>query len=231
MAPDVRDAGAGRALGGLLQVTGTIAGGALGAALALFVALHYIDPQPMPDSLATLLWYGVRVAGVSAYLVLWLTTAAGVCVTGRVQHRWLPTGAILFIHQLGDLALSLAALHALLLLGDRFAGFTPTTLVVPFRASYRPLWSGLGILALYLLAAVQWSIQLRPRLGYRAWRAIHYASFAVFALALVHGLLSGTDSAAPPLRFMYLFTGASVAALVAWRLTHRGSAAAQQANA
>ncbi|MHB8619848.1 MAG: ferric reductase-like transmembrane domain-containing protein [Chloroflexota bacterium] len=171
----------------------------------------------MSDSLATVLWYGVRVAGVSAYLVLWLTTAAGVCVTGRIQSRWLPTSAILFVHQLGDLALSLAARHAILLLGDRFAGFTPTTLVVPFRASYRPLWTGLGILTLYLLAVVQWSIKLRPRLGYRAWRAIHYTSFAVFALALVHGLLTGTDSIAPPLHLMYFVTGASVAALVVWR--------------
>jgi len=205
----------------LLDAIG-MAGGALAeGAIALFLAIHYVHPQPMPDSIATLLWYGVRGAGVAAYLVLWLTTAAGLCVARRVDSRWLPAGVVFFVHQLGDLALSLAALHALLLLGDRFAGFTPGMLVVPFRASYQPLWTGLGIVALYLAAAVQWSVLLRPRLGYRAWRTIHYVSFLVFALTLLHGLASGTDSALSPMRFMYILTGATVAALTVWRPLRR----------
>lgn len=76
------------------------------------------------------------------------------------------------------------ALHAALLLGDHYAGFTPTSLVVPFTATYRPEWTGLGIIALYLCAAVYWSVHVRDRIGYRAWRAIHLLSFVAFALAL-----------------------------------------------
>ena len=209
---------------GLAEASAAVGGALAGAALAFFLVRQFVHPQPMPDSMAAILWYGVRGAGVCAFLVLWLTTAAGICVTGRFQTRWLPTGAILFIHQLGDLALSLAALHAILLLGDRFAGFSPSTIVVPFRASYRPLWTGLGILALYLLAAVQWSINLRPRLGYVAWRTIHFASFAVFGLALVHGLASGTDSPSLPMRLMYALTGASVALLIVLRALRQWSA-------
>jgi len=201
----------------LLELATTVAAGLAGGAMAVVLALDYVHPSSMPDSVATVLWYGVRGAGLSAYLVLWLTTAAGLCVSGRLEARWLPAGAVFFLHQLGDLALSLGVLHALLLLGDRFAGFTPDTLVVPFRASYRPLWSGLGILALYLLAVVQWSVRLRPRLGYRAWRGIHYASFVVFGLALTHGLSAGTDAVSPPLRVMYGLTGTTVVGLTMWR--------------
>ena len=211
------DAPATGVAGRLLDSIGMAGGALAGATIALFLAIHYVHPKPMPDSIATLLWYGVRGAGVAAYLVLWLTTVAGLCVARRIEFRWLPAGVVFFVHQLGDLALSLAGLHALLLLGDRFAGLTPGMLAVPFRASYRPLWTGLGIIALYLAAAVQWSVLLRPRLGYRAWRTIHYVSFLVFALALLHGLASGTDSALSPMRFTYILTGATVAAGIAWR--------------
>jgi predicted ferric reductase len=189
----------------------------VGGVAAMLFAVHLVHPQSMPDSLATLLWYGVRGAGVAAYLVLWLTAVAGLCLARRITVPWLPAGALFFLHQLGDLALSLGVLHALLLLGDRFAGFTPGTLVVPFQASYRPIWTGLGIVALYLAAMVQWSIHLRGRIGYRAWRGIHLVSYAVFGLALLHGLESGSDSLLTPMRAMYLLTGVSVAALAVWR--------------
>jgi len=199
------------------EYIGLVMGALAGAGVAVLLALRFVHAQSMSDSAATLLWYGVRGAGVAAYLVLWLTTAAGLCLARRVSLPGLPTGALFFLHQLGDLALSLGVLHALLLLGDRFAGFTPATLVVPFQATYRPLWTGLGILALYLAAMVQWSIRLRPHIGYRVWRGIHYVSYAVFALALLHGLESGSDSFLSPMRAMYLLTGASVAALTVWR--------------
>lgn len=199
------------------EYLGLATGGVAGAGAALLLALHVVHPGSMPDSLATVLWYGVRGAGVAAYLVLWLTAAAGLCLARRVALPWLPAGALYFLHQLGDLALSLGVLHALLLLGDRFAGFTPATLAIPFQASYRPLWTGLGIVALYLGATVQWSIHLRPRIGYRAWRRIHFLSYAVFGLALLHGLEAGSDSLLSPMRGMYLITGASVAALAVWR--------------
>ena len=196
---------------------GLAVAGLAGGGVALLLALQFVHPQSMPDSLATLLWYGVRGAGVAAYLVLWLTSFAGLCLARRVTLPWLPAGALFFLHQLGDLALSLGVLHALLLLGDRFAGFTPATLVVPFRASYRPVWTGLGIIALYLAAMVQWSIHLRPRIGYRSWRGIHYVSYVVFGLALLHGLESGSDSLLTPMRAMYVVTGVSLAALAVWR--------------
>ena len=197
----------------------TIVGGAIGGgAIAFSVATSDLRAPAMPEQLTLLIWYAIRVAGVSAYLTLWATTLAGLAISAQVGGRWIP-GALLYpLHQLGDLALSLAVLHAALLLGDHYAGFTPASLVVPFTATYRPLYTGFGILALYVSAIVFWSVHLRPRIGYRAWRTVHYASLAAFALALVHGLAAGTDSAWGPMRLMYLVTGQSVVLLVALRL-------------
>ena len=185
----------------------------------------------MPEELTRLIWYAIRVTGVTAYLALWLTTIAGLCISGGFGGKWLP-GALLYpLHQLGDLALSLMALHAALLLGDHYAEFTPASLVVPFTAAYRPMWTGLGILALYLSAVVFWSVHVRDRIGYRAWRTIHLLSLVAFGLALVHGFASGTDSGSPALRVMYLVTGQLAIGLVSLRIWKAKSGAKKAPHA
>lgn len=189
-----------------------------GAALAFSMATSGLNAPAMPEELTRLVWYAIRVTGVTAYLALWLTTIAGLCISGQFGGKWIP-GALLYpLHQLGDLALSLMVLHAALLLGDHYAQFTPASLVVPFTAIYRPEWTGLGIIALYLSAIVYWSVHLRSRIGYRAWRAIHLLSVVAFGLALAHGFASGTDSTSPAMRIMYLVTGQIAITLVGLRI-------------
>ncbi len=202
---------------GLTLIT-LIGGGLAGGAVAFSTATSGLQIPAMSEDLTRLIWYAIRVTGVTAYIALWLTTVAGLCISGGFGGKWLP-GALLYpLHQLGDLALSLMALHAALLLGDHYAGFTPSSLVVPFTATYRPEWTGLGIIALYLSAAVYWSVHVRNRIGYKAWRAIHLLSFVAFALALVHGFASGTDSGSAAIRLMYLVTGQIAIVLVTLRI-------------
>ncbi len=187
------------------------AGGLVGGAIATALAATFVFDQPMPDNVTTIVWYGIRAAGIVAYLTLWLTVMSGLAVSGSLFPKW---GALLLpVHQLADLALSLALLHAALLLGDRFAGFTPETLVVPFRATYEPIWTGLGICSLYLGAVVFWSVHIRPQIGYARWRTLHYLAFVVFVLALLHGLFAGTDRTIAPMQVLYAVTGGSVVAL------------------
>jgi sulfoxide reductase heme-binding subunit YedZ len=205
-----------------------------GAGLAFSLATSGLNAPAMPEELARLVWYAIRVTGVTAYLALWLTTVAGLCISGQFGGKWVP-GALLYpLHQLGDLALSLMVLHAALLLGDHYAQFTPASLVVPFTAAYRPFWTGLGIVALYLSAIVYWSVHLRARMGYRAWRTIHLLSVVAFALALLHGFASGTDSSSPAMRLMYLATGQIAIALLGlriWKAAPKAKAIAKVAAA
>ena len=197
------------------EILSLAAGALVGAAVAAGLAATFVFDQPMPDDVTTIVWYGIRTAGVVAYIMLWLTVVSGLSISGALFPKW---GAVLLpVHQLADIALSLAVLHAALLLGDRFAGFTPETLVIPFRSTYEPLWSGLGILALYIGGIVFWSVEFRPKVGYARWRQLHYLSFVVFALALLHGLFAGTDRETVPMRVLYLLTGGSVIALTGVR--------------
>jgi predicted ferric reductase len=65
--------------------------------------------------------------------------------------------------------------------------------VVPFASSYAPIGMAVGITASSLLLAVWTSSQLQRRIGWRAWRTLHYATSVVYALAVVHRLAIGED--------------------------------------
>ena len=66
--------------------------------------------------------------------------------------------------------------------------------VLPFASAYRPLWLGLGAISLDLIAALIVTSLARARMGRRAWRAIHWAAYAAWPLAILHSLGSSSDA-------------------------------------
>ncbi|HVG97796.1 MAG TPA: ferric reductase-like transmembrane domain-containing protein, partial [Chloroflexota bacterium] len=156
-------------------------------------------------------WYLSRAAGLCAYVLLTLDVALGLAVRTRRLEPWLARWRAFDLHRFTALLLvAVAALHVLALLGDRYIGFSLPQLLVPFAAPYRPLWTALGVLALYLLLAIVASFFVRRVIGQRAWRRLHYLTFAVFVLALLHGVLAGTDAGTVWGVLLYLSTGGAV---------------------
>jgi predicted ferric reductase len=153
-----------------------------------------------------------RASALAAYGLLWLSMLAGLSVTTRLaRHGGGPSAGYALHRYASLLGLGLALLHALSLFGDPYAGYTLTGLAVPFASEgYRPHWLGLGQVALYLFGAISLSFFVRDRLGVRTWRLVHSLSFALFLLALIHGLQSGSDSSTPWATALYWVSGASV---------------------
>jgi predicted ferric reductase len=150
----------------------------------------------------------------------------GLLMTHKVARVW-PGGPAAFeLHRWTSLlGLLFSLFHALLLLWDRYIDFALARLLLPFAsASYRPLWVGAGQVGLYVMALVVFSFRLRREIGHRAWRLIHFASFAVFLLSLAHGLFSGTDSGGLWERGFYVAAGGSVLFLSLYRLLRPHSA-------
>lgn len=165
-------------------------------------------------------WYLSRASAFVAYALLWLSMAMGLIMTNKLARVW-PGGPTAFdLHQHASLlGLAFALFHGLILIGDRYTNYTVGQLLVPFASSnYRPVWVGLGQIGFYLLAGVGLSFYVRRRIGQRRWRVIHYLSFAVFALALVHGLFSGTDSVLPWVRSIYWVSAGSLLFLTIYRV-------------
>ena len=65
---------------------------------------------------------------------------------------------------------------------------------VPFVFVYEPLWTGIGIIAGWLLLVLGLSFYVRARIGVRRWRALHRFTALAWAMAIGHSLGSGTDA-------------------------------------
>jgi sulfoxide reductase heme-binding subunit YedZ len=165
------------------------------------------------------IWYAARASGVAAYVVLSLVVAIGITLGGKAQSRRWPRFAVEDIHRFGGLLVgSLLVVHVGAIALDSFLPFSLGQLVIPFTARYRPLWTGLGIFAAELLLALAITNHYRKRMPHRLWRAAHYANFAVWTLASLHGVFAGTDRSATWLAVLYGASISTVVGLIAWRV-------------
>jgi sulfoxide reductase heme-binding subunit YedZ len=164
-------------------------------------------------------WYLNRGAGTVALLLLTASVVLGIVDVSRWRSdRW-PRFVTDALHRnVSLMALGVVALHIVTTVVDSFAPIGLVDAIVPFLSPYRPLWLGLGALAFDILLAVAITSMMRRRLGHGAWRAVHWAAYACWPLALVHGLGTGTDT---PLPWMLALTAACVLAVliaVGWRV-------------
>ena len=158
-------------------------------------------------------WYLTRGTGVVSLLLLTTVTVLGVLNS----IRWAPPRQPRFVLQRIHRNVSLAAVafilvHIATAVLDGFAPIRWLDTVVPFGSAYRPIWLGLGAVAFDLLIAVVITSLLRARLGYRAWRAVHWTSYGLWAIAIFHGLGVGSDTRQA---WMLALVAASVAAVLA----------------
>jgi len=203
----------------LLLVGGAFIGGALIAVVLI--------PAWLPDLYNSLIgsqpqayWFLSRGSALVAYLLLWGSMVFGVLLTNKMARVW-PGGPTAYsLHEFTSLlGMGFGLFHALILLGDRFINYNLAQILMPFGSTgFKPFWVGLGQLGFYLLVLVNLSFYVRQQIGVRTWRAIHYASFLTFLLALIHGLLSGTDTGLSWVSDMYWITGGGLLFLTIYRL-------------
>ena len=165
-------------------------------------------------------WYAARAGGVVAYLLLTTTVLLGLTMSSRKRvERW-PRIAVEDLHRFTSFAAgTFVVIHIAAIAVDAYLPFSLSSLVVPFIAHYRPAWVGLGVVAAELMLAVAIANRLRNRtLSYATWRKIHYATFAVWAGATIHGAGSGTDRSTIWLIAIEMAAAGAVLGMVAWRV-------------
>jgi predicted ferric reductase len=172
----------------------------------------------------TSFWYLSRASGFVAYLLLWGSVMWGLLLSTGIGRAWMRPPQLLDAHQfLSTVSVGFASFHGLVLMGDRYIRFPLRAVVVPFAASYEPLLVACGQIAIWLSVLLIASFHVRRRIGGRAWRGLHYASFAAFWLAFVHGILLGTETATVWATCLYLATAGSVIFLSLHRILSTAS--------
>lgn len=164
------------------------------------------------------LWFISRATGVVTIVLLTITVCLGIVTAGRRRphgesatvvmglHRWLSLGMLVFL-----------ATHIATAILDGYVSIGWLAVLVPFTSAYETLLVGIGTLAVDLLVVVLVTSYLRHRIPERRWRLIHWLSYAMWLVALVHGFAMGTSDQAG-LRITSLACGLVGGLFVVWRI-------------
>lgn len=197
--------------------------------LVVVVVLGFALGRLAAPAVHNKMWHWVvgRGIGIAAYLALTALTAAGLWTRHPLRQRAGVGNPATWLHVHAALAaasLVLTATHVVVLALDSYAGVGWIGVLVPGRATYRPLAVALGSIGVYVALVVGGTAALAGYLFRRSWRPLHYLALVSFASICAHGVLAGSDTAA--LRPVYVGTGLFVGLLAASRWVGRSATAA-----
>ena len=168
-------------------------------------------------------WYLARAGGMVAWWLFGLSIVCGILLSTRTLGRR-PTGPwLLDLHRfVGGLALIFSGVHLLGLWADDYVEFGLAELLVPMASTWRPGAVAWGVVAFWLLVAIEVTSLVKDHIPDGLWRWIHTASAPGFVFGTVHGLQAGTDVGNP----LLWWSGASIVTafvgLLAFRLATMG---------
>lgn len=165
-----------------------------------------------------LLWELMRSTGLISLLLLTVAVVLGATATWGTPaaraarqgvHRWA-----------AGLSVGLLVAHVVTAVADSYVPLSVRDAVVPFAAGYRPLWIGLGTVAVDLLLAVLLTSLARARLRGPGWRRVHVLAYAAWPLAVVHAFGAGTDMRTTAVRAVTAGCGTAVVLVLLVRPAH-----------
>ncbi len=140
------------------------------------------------------LWFISRGSGVVLLALFTAVMVLGAATRlGWAPRRW-PRFVAAELHRaLSLFAVALLGLHVVTAILDPYVHIGWIATVLPFLSPYRTAAIGLGALAVDLGAAVLVTSLLRHRMGFRAWRAVHWLACLSWPAAFGHALTAGGD--------------------------------------
>lgn len=166
------------------------------------------------------LWALGRGTGVVALVMFTITVVLGIMSRSGRSIGGLGRFGVAEVHRTAALtAVGLVAVHLTSLFFDPYAQLRLVDMLLPFAGSYRPLWLGLGTVAVDLLLVITGVSLLRNWVGPRVFKAVHWLTYALWPVALLHGLGTGTDAGSLWMDAVAVACSGAVAAAVGWRLT------------
>ncbi len=139
-------------------------------------------------------WYVARASGIIAWVMLAAAVVWGILLATKILGSKPRPSWLLDLHRwLGGLSVSFTAVHITGLILDDYVDFGASDILVPMSSSWRPTAVAWGIVAMYVLVAVQSTSLAMKRMPRRLWKWVHMSSFGLFFIASVHAGLAGTD--------------------------------------
>lgn len=177
-------------------------------------------------------WYLARATGIMAWALATAAVLWGMALSTRALGPKPRAPWLLDLHRyLGGITVLFTLAHIGSLIADSYVQFDLVDVLVPMASSWKPLAVSFGVVALYLLLAVELTSLARRRLPKRLWRAIHLASYGVFVLVTVHFLAAGTDGATAAARVAMIASVSAVTFFLVYLVVGPGRAASARSSA
>jgi DMSO/TMAO reductase YedYZ heme-binding membrane subunit len=142
-----------------------------------------------------LVWVVARTGGLVAWALATASVVWGLALSTKLARRKPWPAWLLDMHRfLGALAVVFTLVHVGAIYLDTYTHFGVADVLVPFATTWHPTAVAWGIVAFYVMLAVELTSLVRSRIGRTWWRRIHFLSFALFVFATVHAVMAGTDT-------------------------------------
>ena len=139
-------------------------------------------------------WYIARSGGMIAWVLATASIMWGLALSTRLIKRRGAPAWLLDMHRfLGTLSIIFTLVHMFGLFVDTYTKFGVVKLLVPMKSTYRPGAVAWGIVAFYLMVAVQVTSWLMRKMPRKVWHTIHLTSFLLFVFATIHTFYAGAD--------------------------------------
>jgi len=102
---------------------------------------------------------------------------------------------------LGALSAVFLSVHLLALWADSYVHFGLAELFIPGKSHWNTEAVAWGVVAMYLITAIEATSFLMHKIPRKAWRYVHFNALAVYVLATVHAVRGGTDRTNPIFRW------------------------------
>lgn len=175
---------------------------------------------------AQLWWFVARASGVTAWALSAVAVLLGLALSTRALGAKPRAPWLLDLHRfVGGLTLVFVGVHIVGLVADSYIDFGWAEVFVPMASTWKPGPVAWGVVAFYLLLAVEITSLLKDRISKSLWRRVHYTSYLMYVFGTIHLLTAGTDASNGPLRWMVLASLGLVSFFTLYRAIGPGRAA------
>lgn len=157
-------------------------------------------------------WEWTRASGLTSFVLLFFSIFAGLLHSSlTLKKEW--KSRLYFFHQTtGWLGFLVIVFHAVILLYDRYVSYEWYEIFVPFMSDEHRVLNGIGTLAFYGVFLILLSSDMMKKVGRSLWKKIHLFSLPAYLLALIHGVLIGTDATSSLVLMIYVATSVLITA-------------------
>lgn len=161
----------------------------------------------------SVLWIVARSAGLVSMVLLTAAVVLGIISSADFPKghwsRWLRKE----VHRrVALVACAMLGLHITAIVLDSFVDVSWINVIVPFSSSYDRLGVGLAAISIDLAIVLIVTSLAQKHIPFITWQMIHLTAYLAWPVAILHGLISGTDSL---LTWLLASIGAIAVALVA----------------